>query len=107
MCNIAGYVGMKQAAEIIIEMLRKQEGWDSGYYTGIATISDGKIHTTKAACDLQILLQREDLAHMPGTVGIIHGQSKGTEGDCWAHPFIGRGGKNRLYCKRLQRNFQW
>jgi glucosamine 6-phosphate synthetase-like amidotransferase/phosphosugar isomerase protein len=43
MCNIAGYIGSKQAAPIIVEMLRKQEGWDSGYYTGIATIHDGKL----------------------------------------------------------------
>ena len=35
MCNIAGYIGTKQAAPIIIEMLRKQEPWDSGFYTGI------------------------------------------------------------------------
>ena len=44
MCNIAGYIGSKQAAPIIVEMLRKQEGWDSGYYTGIATIHDGKLY---------------------------------------------------------------
>ena len=42
MCNIAGYVGSKQAAPVLLEMLKKQEGFDSGFYTGIATIHEGK-----------------------------------------------------------------
>ncbi len=93
MCNIAGYVGTKQAAPIIVEMLRKQEGWDSGYYTGIATVHNGKLYVEKAACNLETLLQKTNIAKLPGTVGIIHGRSKGTEGDLWAHPFVGKGGK--------------
>ena len=31
MCNIAGYVGSRQATPILIEMMKKQEGWDAGY----------------------------------------------------------------------------
>ena len=44
MCNIAGYVGEKRAAPILIEMMKKQEGFAGGYYTGIATIHKGKIY---------------------------------------------------------------
>ena len=93
MCNIAGYIGSKQAAPIIVEMLRKQEGWDSGYYTGIATIDDGKLYMEKDACNLETLLQQTDITKLPGTVGIIHGRSKGSDDYRYAHPFIGTGGK--------------
>ena len=44
MCNIAGYAGKCAAAPILIEMLRKEEGFDGGFYTGIATVHEGKIH---------------------------------------------------------------
>lgn len=93
MCNIAGYIGSKQAAPIIVEMLRKQEGWDSGYYTGIATIDNGKLYMEKDACDLATLLKQMDITQLPGTVGIIHGRSKGIEDRRFSHPFIGNGGK--------------
>ena len=92
MCNIAGYVGQKQAAPIIVEMLRKQEGWDSGYYTGLATIDGDKLYTEKCVGSLQMLLEQADITKLPGTVGIIHGRTPGTEGKEYAHPFVGKGG---------------
>ena len=88
MCNIAGYVGTKQAAPIIVEMLRKQEGWDSGYYTGIATIHEGRLYMEKDATDLKTLLQKTDITKLPGTVGFIHGRSRGGDDYRYAHPFI-------------------
>lgn len=93
MCNIAAYVGTKQAAPIIVEMLRQQEGWDSGYYTGIATIHEGKIHMEKDACNLETLLRQTDITKLPGTVGIIHGRSRGDDDHRYAHPFISTNGK--------------
>ena len=41
MCNIAGYIGDKSAAPILIEMMKKQEGFGGGFYTGLS-IHDGK-----------------------------------------------------------------
>lgn len=97
MCNIAGYVGTKQAAPILVEMLRKQEGWDSGYYTGIATIHDGEFCMEKGVGSLEMLLDRRDVTQLPGTVGFIHGRSRSSEkDDRYAHPFLGTGG-NILY----------
>ena len=43
MCNIAGYVGSRRAAPIIMEMLRREEGFAGGYYSGLATMCEGKI----------------------------------------------------------------
>ena len=44
MCNIAGYVGSRPAAPILLDMMRKQEGFAGGYFSGIATIHDGKLY---------------------------------------------------------------
>lgn len=97
MCNIAGYVGTKQAAPILVEMLRKQEGWDSGYYTGIATIHEGEFYLEKTVGSVEMLLQRRDVTQFPGTIGFIHGRSRSSElDDNYAHPFEGTGG-NILY----------
>ncbi len=48
MCNIAGYVGERQAAPVLIEMLKKQEGFAGGFYSGIATIHEGRIYYAKS-----------------------------------------------------------
>lgn len=89
MCNIAGYVGERRAAPILIEMLRRQEGLNAGFFTGIATIHEGKLHYRKLEGELQYLLDHTDAADLPGNVGIIHGRTPGGGGDKWAHPFIG------------------
>ena len=90
MCNIAGYVGDRPAAPILIEMLRRQEGLDCGYYTGMATIHEGKIYYAKLTGNLDDFLAKTDAASFPGTIGIIHGRTPGApeELDPWAHPFV-------------------
>lgn len=89
MCNIAAYVGTKPAAPILLEMMRREEGFNGGYYTGIATIHEGKIYSAKLTGDTQRLIDCTEAANLPGTIGIIHGRSKSGGGDEWAHPFIG------------------
>ena len=88
MCNIAGYIGERDAAPILIEMIRAQEGLNGGFYTGIATLHEGKIHYRKVVGDLDELLRRTDAASLPGKIGIIHSRTPGDQGDEWAHPFI-------------------
>ena len=41
MCNIAGYAGKENAAPKLLEMLRRQQAFDGGACTGIATIYGG------------------------------------------------------------------
>ena len=91
MCNIAGYTGEKDAAPILIEMLRREEGIDAGFYTGIATVHEGKIHYRKICGNLDSLLKNTDAASLPGKVGIIHSRTKSGGPDEWSHPFISRG----------------
>ncbi len=90
MCNIAGYVGDRPAAPILIEMIRRQQGLNGGYYTGIATIHQGRLHYAKLAGDLDHLLENSEAMNLPGNIGIIHSRTRSGGGDGWAHPFIGK-----------------
>lgn len=88
MCNIAGYVGTKRAAPILIEMIKREEGLDGGFYTGIATIHEGKIYYAKLTGDTDKLVRLTNAASLPGTIGIIHSRTQSGGGDAWAHPFV-------------------
>lgn len=88
MCNIAGYVGTKRAAPILIEMLKREEGLDGGFYTGIATIHEGKIYYAKLTGDVDKLVRLTNAAALPGTIGIIHSRTQSGGSDAWAHPFV-------------------
>lgn len=90
MCNIAGYVGERRAAPILIDMIRRQEGLAGGYYTGLATIHEGRIYYAKLTGDTDRLVALTDAADLPGNIGIIHSRSKSGGGDAWAHPFVSR-----------------
>ncbi len=97
MCNIAGYVGQRRAAPILIEMIRRQEGLAGGYYTGLATLHEGKIYYAKLTGDTDRLVSLTEAASLPGSIGIIHTRSKSGGGDRWAHPFVSRrGGEIKL-----------
>lgn len=88
MCNIAGYTGSRNAAPILLEMMKKEEGFAGGYYTGIATIHEGKLHWRKVIGTVKDLLEQTDAASLPGTVGIIHSRSKSGGDVEWGHPFV-------------------
>lgn len=90
MCNIAGYIGKEPAAPILIEMMRRQEGLNGGYYTGIATLGpDGRLYHAKVVGDVETLVRTTDALTLPGTAGIVHSRTKSGGDRAWAHPFIG------------------
>jgi len=91
MCNIAGYVGTKNAASVLIEMTRRQQFIDGGVCTGIATIHEGKLYHAKVVGDVDTLLRETDAANFPGTVGIMHSRPGGNI-SAHAHPFLDRSG---------------
>lgn len=87
MCNLVGYAGNKPAAPILIDMLKKQEGFDGGMSTGIATVCDGKIYMRKVVGDIDTLIRETDALELPGTIGIMHSRPGGTDVN-HAHPFM-------------------
>jgi len=89
MCNIAGYVGTKKAAPILLEMMRREEGFAGGYNTGIATICNGNIYYTKLVGSVEKLINETDAMSFEGNIGICHSRSRSHSGKEWAHPFVG------------------
>lgn len=95
MCNIAGYVGEKRAAPILLEMIRRQQYYDGGAGTGIATIHNGKIYTAKVVGDVDELIRSTDAMNFPGTIGIAHSRPGGDDVE-HMHPFLDFSGKLAL-----------
>lgn len=97
MCNIAGYVGEKEAAPILIEMIRVQEGLNGGFYTGLSVHDGKRLHYRKTQGDLAVLLKETDAAGLAGKMGIIHSRTPGGGNSLWSHPFVAeRGGEIRM-----------
>lgn len=97
MCNIAGYAGNKQAAPILLEMLRKQELYDGDMSTGVATIHEGKLYYQKVVGNVDNFLKHVDLSLLPGTIGIAHTRPGGGDRNGVApHPFISADGRMAL-----------
>lgn len=92
MCNIAGYIGKKAAAPILCEMMKKQEGFGAGYYTGITTHDGMSMHTVKVLGDMQNLLNETKAISFPGTMGFLHSRSKSGGGVEWGQPFLAKDG---------------
>lgn len=88
MCNIAGYSGDKQAAPILLEMIRKQQYYDGDVSTGVATIHEGKMHYRKIVGDVDAIMRETDVLDLPGTIGIAHTRPSGNQKDGPLHPFI-------------------
>ena len=91
MCNIAGYIGKKNAAPILLEMLKAQETFDGGLSTGIATIDNGILYHAKVLGDVDELIKKTDAANFPGTIGIIHSRPDDNYVE-FAHPAVSENG---------------
>jgi glutamine---fructose-6-phosphate transaminase (isomerizing) len=92
MCGIVGYVGDKQARDVVIEGLRRLEyrGYDSA---GIALVHDGAIVSDKRAGKLANLEKSiEETPLPPSTTGIGHTRwaTHGAPNDTNAHPHLGQ-----------------
>ena len=87
MCGIVGYIGDKNAQEILLEGLGRLEyrGYDS---SGLAAISNGELHLAKRQGKLKDL--RNIVAHTPleGEIGIGHTRwaTHGAPNETNAHP---------------------
>ena len=89
MCGIVGYVGSRQAQNVIIEGLEKLEyrGYDS---SGIAVIHDRSINTAKFKGRLSVLDNYTKENPITGNVGIGHTRwaTHGAPSDINSHPHL-------------------
>ena len=91
MCNIAGYAGKKNAAPILVEMLRRQQIYDGGFSSGVATIYEGKLYYRKVVGDVDALIRETNVLDLPGTIGIAHSRPAGDKN--LPHPYISNDGR--------------
>ncbi|HEX4685167.1 MAG TPA: glutamine--fructose-6-phosphate transaminase (isomerizing) [Nocardioides sp.] len=107
MCGIVGYVGGKQAQDVVIEGLRRLEyrGYDSA---GVALVSDGSIAWAKKAGKLANLEKQLGESPLPdSTTGIGHTRwaTHGAPNDLNAHPHLGNSGRVALVHNGIIENF--
>ena len=96
MCNIAGYAGRRQAAPILLEILRRQEPYDGNISTGVATIHEGKLYYRSMVGSVDNLIQNTDVLDLPGTIGIAHTRPVGDPALPPMHPNLSRDGSIAL-----------
>jgi glucosamine--fructose-6-phosphate aminotransferase (isomerizing) len=107
MCGIVGYVGDKQAQEVVIEGLRRLEyrGYDSA---GVALVDGGTVATEKRAGKLANLEKAIVDNPLPqATIGIGHTRwaTHGAPNDVNAHPHTGEGRRVALVHNGIIENF--
>jgi glucosamine--fructose-6-phosphate aminotransferase (isomerizing) len=107
MCGIVGYVGPKQAQDVVIEGLRRLEyrGYDSA---GIAVVADGRVATSKRAGKLANLEKAIGDHPLPAsTTGVGHTRwaTHGAPNDVNAHPHSGAADRVALVHNGILENF--
>ena len=107
MCGIVGYVGPKQAENVVVEGLRRLEyrGYDSA---GVALVVDGKIAAEKRAGKIANLDKALADSPLPeATTGIGHTRwaTHGAPTDQNAHPHLGQDGRVALVHNGIIENF--
>jgi glucosamine--fructose-6-phosphate aminotransferase (isomerizing) len=107
MCGIVGYVGPKDARDVVLEGLRRLEyrGYDSA---GIAVVADGQLSSAKKAgklANLEKLLADQPLP--AATVGIGHTRwaTHGGPTDRNAHPHLSADGTVAVIHNGIIENF--
>lgn len=107
MCGIVGYVGERQAQDVVIEGLRRLEyrGYDSA---GIALVHDDALASEKRAGKLANLEKAIGDRPLPAsTTGIGHTRwaTHGAPNDVNAHPHLGHAGRVGLVHNGIIENF--
>jgi glucosamine 6-phosphate synthetase-like amidotransferase/phosphosugar isomerase protein len=72
MCQLAAYVGDREATPILLESLRLQEGYMGANATGIATLHEGSIHLIKDNGPVDEVVSKTRISTLHGTIGLGH-----------------------------------
>lgn len=93
MCGIVGYVGFRDATEVLLEGLKRLEyrGYDS---SGVAVKVDGKLEVVKKAGKLQVLVDELKNHKLPSHFGVGHTRwaTHGAPTDPNSHPHMTEAG---------------
>ncbi len=107
MCGIVGYVGPRQAQDVVLDGLRRLEyrGYDSA---GIAVVADSRLAVSKKAGKLANLEKAVADSPLPeSTTGVGHTRwaTHGAPNDVNAHPHLGHQGRVALVHNGIIENF--
>ena len=86
MCMIAGYIGHRNAVDVLTEMIRRQEFIFGGFYTGMATIEHGRLRRERIVGPLRELEASGRLRRLSGMIGIAHSRTNDGGGIAWSQP---------------------
>jgi glucosamine--fructose-6-phosphate aminotransferase (isomerizing) len=107
MCGIVGYIGSRDASEIILNGLKRLEyrGYDSA---GLAVIQNGVIEIRRDAGKLQHLVELVKTSPVMGTIGIGHTRwaTHGVPNARNAHPHLGSTGEVVIVHNGIVENYQ-
>lgn len=105
MCGIVGYIGEKQASDVIIKGLQRLEyrGYDSA---GIALVN-GSLCVEKQKGKVNNLKKRVSQSQINGTIGIGHTRwaTHGQPNDVNSHPHVSQSGKIALVHNGIIENY--
>ncbi len=108
MCGIVGYIGPREAQDVLLNGLEKLEyrGYDSA---GIAVLEQGAIKIEKHKGELANLKRALDKKPMRGHIGIGHTRwaTHGQPSDRNAHPHMGPQGKIVVVHNGIIENYQY
>ena len=107
MCGIVGYVGQKQALEVVVAGLRRLEyrGYDSA---GVAVISQGHLEVRKKAgklANLESLIGQDPLPSSTTGIGHTRWATHGGPTDSNAHPHVSENGRIAVIHNGIIENF--
>ncbi|MBE7324931.1 glutamine--fructose-6-phosphate transaminase (isomerizing) [Nocardioides sp. Y6] len=107
MCGIVGYVGAKQAQDVVIEGLRRLEyrGYDSA---GVALAHEGSVVWDKRAgklANLEGAIATQPLPEATTGIGHTRWATHGAPNDANAHPHLGQQGRLAVVHNGIIENF--
>ena len=113
MCQLAAYVGSRDAAPILLESLRLQEGYLGAHATGLATVHRRKINMIKDNGPVDEVTKKTKIASLRGSTGIAHSRHSAAvlkDSRCNraqnAHPWLTEGGSAAVMHNGIINNYE-